>query len=224
MKNKKVTIATTTVSIITAVYTATMLYTPRKAKAKTTKVWNNIGENIANDLGLSQVPTIKFDNNNPTSVMYVESINHYRSAGLFQRIIMKQETDYVIHVSPAAVAKQLNLLHANVLKDISEEFIMTLFRHECRHLYQIQSGMEVGKVEDTLGFEFNDLFEGHGASPTEEDANIYAITAAENEKQRLVAELAKCLQDESQKICPDKTYIKKYTKELRYLGFRKEGE
>lgn len=211
------------ITIATAVYTATMFYTPGRAKSKIEKVWDNIGENIANDLGLSQVPTIKFDNNTSTSVMYVDSANYYRNIDVFRRIIIKQETDYVIHVSPVAVAKQINLLNVNVFKDISEEFIMTLFRHECRHLHQIESGMEVGKVEDTMKLhEINYMLNGYGSNPMEEDANLYAITAAENKKQRLVAELSKCLQDESQKICPDKTYIKKYTKELRCLSFRKK--
>ena len=194
-----------------------LVYTPKKAEAKVRKVWEREKESIAHDLRLSTTPTLVFEENKDASaVMYVNTRIEYQSS-LFTRTITKQSTDYIVHVNSAAVAENINNLHAVLCRDIADEFIIALLRHECRHIYQCETGFSVGKVENTFSLNM-DILNGHGASPEEIDANIYAICAAENKKQRLVAKLNKAVQDEACKLYADTDEIQRYTRELRNLS------
>ena len=201
-----------------AVAATRLVYTPKKAEAKVRKVWEREKENIVRDLRLSTVPTLVFeDDKGVSAVMYVNTRVEYKSS-LFTRTITKQSTDYIVHVNSAAVAENINNLHAVLCRDIAGEFILALLRHECRHIYQCESDFNVGKVENTFSLNM-DILNGHGASPEEIDANIYAICAAANKKQRLVAKLNKAIQDEACKLCADTDEIQRYTRELRNLSF-----
>lgn len=216
---KKFTIAiATAIATATAAAAATLVYTPGRARAKTIKVWNNIGKDIAADLHLTQMPTIAFDCHDSSAVMYVVGTEEYRRIDMFRKKIVGQQTDYVIHVNPVAIAAQLNGLHAAIMRDISEDFLITLFRHECRHLYQYQTGFGVGNIIEMFHID-DSIFSGHGASPAESDANIYAIDAAENKRQWLVAKLNKALQDEACKMSAlaDHSEAREYAAKLRKL-------
>lgn len=202
----------------TAIAATRLVYTPKKAEAKARKVWERERDNIVRDLKLPTAPTLVFENNKEASgVMYVNTRIEYETS-LFTRTITKQSTDGIVHVNSVAVAENINNLHAVLCRNIAEEFILALLRHECRHIYQCEADFNVGKVENVFSLNM-DIFEGHGATPEEIDANIYAICAAENKKQRLVAKLNKAIQDEACKLCADTSEIRRYTKELRNLSF-----
>lgn len=201
-----------------AIAATRLVYTPKKAEAKVRKVWEREKDNIVRDLKLSTTPTLAFENNKEASaVMYINTRVEYE-ASLFTRTITKQSTDGIVHVNTVAVAENINNLHAVLYRDIADEFILALLRHECRHIYQCESDFSVGKVENVFSINMG-IFEGHGSSPDEIDANIYAICAAANKKQRLVAKLNKAVQDEAGKLCAETDEIRRYTKELRNLSF-----
>lgn len=194
-----------------------LVYTPGRVESKVKKVWDKYGDDITKDLGLKQKPTLAFDGERiSNNLMFVESTIHYRSCGWMSRTIIGQESDNVIHVNRTSLSRSLNEMHSVLARDISEEYIIALLRHECRHLHQFENGFNVGKVEQT--FQLNqDILNGYGANPGEEDANTYAISAAENKKQKLVAQLNKAIQDEAAKICPDNREARKYAKAIRSL-------
>lgn len=221
MKKNANNIVSTIATIATAgiaIAATRLVYTPKKAETRVIKVWEREKENIVRDLKLSTTPTLVFENSKEASaVMYVNTRVEYQ-ASMFTRTITKQTTDYIVHVNSTAVAENINNLHIALHRDIADEFIIALLRHECRHIYQCEADFNVGKVENVFSLNM-DIFEGHGATPEEVDANIYAICAAENKKQRLVAKLNKAIQDEACKLCADTSEIRRYTKELRSLSF-----
>ncbi len=198
------------------------LYTSAKAESKVKAVWAKHGEAIAKDLGLAQVPTLVFDGKREDhALMYVHRTTYYRSSwGL--KTVEREETDYIIHVYAQGIAHNINELHAGLGRDVAEEFILALLRHECRHLHQIESGFNRGRAESMFDLHL-DMIDGYGAKPGEQDANVYAIDAAQNKKERLVAQLSKAWQDEGGKMCPDLTELRKHAKAIRKLPFFERG-
>lgn len=191
---------------------AKLYYSTKKTKVLCENVWNDIKEDIRKDLGLNKTPTVEYDANGTNALMYVSAVTHYTGTP-FSKVITQQDTDYVIHVNVEDISQHITKLNANCVKDISVSFVKTLFRHECRHLHQFQNGFNVGKRCSTLAFDTS-FIDGYGADRAETDANIYAISAAQNKEEKIVAELNKALQDNAGKICPDGTEIRACIQQL----------
>lgn len=189
-------------------------YTDKKTEAKVMSVWNTIKHDVIKDLGLNVMPTLAFDGANSGALMHVSATTHYtRSLGdFFNQKITKQESDNVIHINIAAISKMITDINISTMRDLSDPIIRTLFRHECRHLHQFQTGFKVGTVENVL--HINSMLDGYGEEAGEHDANIYAIDAATNKTERLVAELSKAIQDEAGKMFPDNSKINEYMRKL----------
>lgn len=146
-------------------------------------VANGVLEKIAKNLGLHQVPTIKYVYTHESYVMATGG-NMWTKGSLFTRTITRTEANYEILVNYDALlhaqkSYALMTLNPKAMYDITLVFL----RHECRHAWQYQEGFFVGKVEESFKFSF----EGHGCSDEERDANEYAINASKTKRMRSIA-------------------------------------
>lgn len=189
---------------------AMLNYSEKRTIAKVKTIFESIKDDITKDLELSQTPTIEFDGGSHDGcLMYVVGYEQY-NASLRGKTIVGQHTDYVLHVNPKAVAQHITMLNLKVVNDISDDVIKALLRHECRHMHQYQTGFDVGKTK--AYFTLN--FDGYGTDEKETDANVYAINASENRKERIAAELSKDLQDNVNSIVPDYSKTRACLREL----------
>lgn len=205
-------------SVVSTIGYFNLRYSENKTRTKIQEVFDDIIPSVSTDLKLKQRPILKFDANGSGSLMYVTSTTNYQGVTIFSRKVISQETDYILHVNIEAMSKAITILNINTLRDLSNEFIKTVIRHECRHMQQFQNGFDVGKIENTISFNTS-FIDGYGTDPKESDANIYAISASENKLERLVAEYNKATQDTAEKIMPDYSEVRKCIKALHRFSF-----
>jgi hypothetical protein len=149
-------------------------------------------------LRLKQEPTFEWDGESGC-VMCVN--NTLKISGyFFSQKIVECITDYVIHVNLNAISNTIRFYKQGAFymnPQITKIVVSQLLYHECRHIWQAQSGFYVGKEYNPFVTSIN---KGHGEEPAEVDANTFAVSMAKNKKERVIAELQKKSQEVSGKV------------------------
>ena len=132
--------------------------------------------NCTKDLGLKQHPTVKVVDTTETYVMAATGIIYAK--GLFIKTITRTECNYVLHINKNSIKGMLKK-YKNIFgnKQAAYDYVYLIVCHELRHMWQYQEQFQVG--ETTGGFDTMELFDGHGSTPVEADANKYMISVAE---------------------------------------------
>ena len=132
-------------------------------------------KDMVKELNLKQCPTIKI-----TEEEYVMAAGGFvYTEGMFNKIITKTESDYVLRINKTNVNKLLKrYAYSFYNKQAAYDCLYLLICHELRHMYQYQEQFLVGKIHN--GLNIDEMFDGHGASPAERDANNWMIKIAES--------------------------------------------
>lgn len=169
-----------------------------RTKRLVIKVWDSIKDDVVKALHLTQVPTLEWDGKEGC-VMYVTNMIYAQNRSFFESVIVKTESDYIIHVNLTSLIKHLDFFKKTsfyMSRDVCKIFISQLLYHESRHIWQAQENFYLGKVQNHMNFSFN---KGHGEAPEEKDANEFAITMAKTQKEKTIANLQKRMQEEAGK-------------------------
>lgn len=135
---------------------------------------------VTKDLGLTQYPTVKIESNlgngNTTYVMAATGTIYYKG-GLFDQVITKTESDYVLHINKDSLNRQMKVYTvAFGNKQAAYDYVYLLVCHELRHMWQYQEQYQVGTKRKV--FDMTETLYGHGADKLEMDANSYMIEVA----------------------------------------------
>lgn len=135
-------------------------------------------KDVVKELGLKKHPVIKFDFSEESSWVMMATGTIY-AKGLFNKVITKTETDYVLHINKKAcnnMMKGYTLSFGN--KQVAYDCLYLLICHELRHMWQYQEQFTVGSTRNDFSG-INELFYGHGSLDVEKDANDWMIKIAE---------------------------------------------
>lgn len=132
------------------------------------------------DLGLTQYPTIKIEDNlgskNDTYIMATTGLIYYEGP-LYNRTISKTKSDYVLHINKESLNKYMKIYSiAFGNKQAAYDYVYLLVCHELRHMWQYQEQCQVGSKYKM--FDLTETLYGHGANELEMDANSYMIEVA----------------------------------------------
>lgn len=135
---------------------------------------------VVKDLGLTQYPTVKIESNlgdgNDTYVMASTGLIYYKGP-LFNQIVSKTESDYVLHINKDSLNKQIKRYTIGFgNKQAAYDYVYLLVCHELRHMWQYQEQYQVGNKRKV--FDMTETLYGHGADKLEMDANSYMIEIA----------------------------------------------
>lgn len=175
------------------------LFKQESTKHLVERVWEEIKDEIINDLGLWKEPVLQYTHNNSC----VMQTMHYQQlrGNMFEKVIVSTEASYIIEVNLKNVEEEINHYMPMALysKKIAEAAIKHTFYHECRHIWQAQEGFHIGEVVRPFdNIKFN-IREGYGESKEETDANKYAISMAKNKKEQVLFIYQKVNQDQANK-------------------------
>lgn len=135
---------------------------------------------VTKDLGLTQCPIVKIESNlgneNTTYVMAATGTIYYEG-GLFNQVITRTESDYILHINKNALNRQMKVYTvAFGNKQAAYDYVYLLVCHELRHMWQYQEQYQVGTKRKV--FDMTETLYGHGADKLEMDANSYMIEIA----------------------------------------------
>lgn len=135
---------------------------------------------VTKDLGLIQCPTVKIESNlGNGNIAYVMAATGtiYYEGGLFNQVITRTESDYVLHINKDALNRQMKVYTvAFGNKQAAYDYVYLLVCHELRHMWQYQEQYQVGTKRKV--FDMTETLYGHGADKLEMDANSYMIEVA----------------------------------------------
>lgn len=165
-------------------------------------VWDDVKPVVMNELALKKEPSIMFTN----LAEAVMCTNHEYVAQGYSQMIIKTESDYIIRVDTKAVRQVINYFIGMTLykpfSGISKTVIKHLLLHECRHIWQAESGFHIGK--EMLFADLRSCLDGHGEKIQEIDANEWALSMAKNKKENAVFYAQKVSQESVGKIFADR--------------------
>jgi hypothetical protein len=148
-------------------------------KNKTKETIKQAIRDMVKELNLKQYPTVKIIDTDEGYVMAAGGSTFLRSNGFFNfnQTITHTECDYILRINKKAVnkaVKDYTLMFGS--KKAAYDFIYLITCHELRHMWQYESDFFVGRPYRENNF--TELFEGHGSSPEEIDANEFMIEMA----------------------------------------------
>jgi len=100
--------------------------------------------------------------------------------------IIETSSDYIIHVNLEQLTETINGMMPVYLFDSDrcvKSTLKFLLAHECRHIWQAQSGYEVGSIIKGVDFNFN---KGYGESKREKDANQFALKCVVDKRESIL--------------------------------------
>lgn len=134
-------------------------------------------KDMVKELKLKQYPTVEMVTEG-NYVMAAGGIVY--TNGFFNKVITKTESDYILRINKTKVNSMLKqYAYSFGNKQAAYDYLYLVICHELRHMWQYQEQFLVGKVHNDLNININEMFDGHGANPVEQDANAWIIKVAE---------------------------------------------